>query len=118
MKKQTKTNLGTVFAACLFKCDFMNIYKVFQLGKILFLFPCKFYWNPDASLQISVNILIFSQSQFTKRVNSFSLLLPNSFEMTFPVLNEIFFFVFFLRNSCRGVHSHSNGDKTSFSFRE
>lgn len=36
MKKQTKTNLGAVFSTCLFKCDFMNIYKVFQLGKIRF----------------------------------------------------------------------------------
>lgn len=57
------------------------------------LFPCKFYWNPNSSLQISVNIRIFSQSQFTKRINSFPFCfhLTNSFEMTFPVLNGFFF---------------------------
>ena len=32
-------------------------------------------------------------------------------------MDFFFFLFFFLRNSCRGVHSHSNGDKTSFSFR-
>lgn len=79
----------------------MNIYKVFRLGKIG-LFSLQILLESDSSLQISVNILIFSQSQFTKRINSFPFCfhLTNSFEMTFPVLNGFFFFVEKLMQGC------------------
>lgn len=90
----------------------MNIYKVFQLGMICLCFPATSFSIPTPLSRFLLNILIFSQSQFTKRIYSFSLLLSFDKFLWNGVSSLEWIF---LRNSCRGVHSHSNGDKTSFS---
>lgn len=70
-------------------------------------FTLQLFWIPNVTQ--SKALWIFTQSQFTKGLFLFPLFsLTNSFGMEFPVLNG------FVEKLMQGVHSHSNGDKTSF----
>lgn len=65
----------TSHLARLFKCDLMNIYKVFQLGMICLCFPATSFWIPTPlSLQISVKHSDLQSVPVHKRIYSFSLL--------------------------------------------
>lgn len=64
----------TSHLTCLFKCDLMNIYKVFQLGMICLCFPATSFFNPNSSLQISVKHSDLQSVPVHKRIFSFSLL--------------------------------------------